>query len=368
MRRNWEPSPFRRPTGQLFEIGDNVEVTGLESETGRKLNGQIGVISSWNQETGRFDVRFGLEKEVALKPANLKKPNLVAGDCVQVSGLESESGKTLNGQKGHITSYVEEEDCYQVCFEPERRLNLKPENVERPPMGIGDGVEVFGLESESGKLLNGLKGVITARTEDTGRFQVGFMDPEKVVSLRPENLKRPDVGPGDVVLVLGLESEAGMLLNGQKGLIARLTEETGRFEVQFKLVRLCREHLTKVDVAMNPGDAVEVHSLAPESGGKALNGQKGVITQYLKQTAMYQVKFGPTKSMSLKADHLRKFGPSAGDNVEVSGLTSESGKQLNGQRGVVVTYKEEKGRFEVRFGADKLVALKAENLGAWKVV
>eukprot|EP00411_Alexandrium_monilatum_P021036 CAMPEP_0175223464 /NCGR_PEP_ID=MMETSP0093-20121207/21347_1 /TAXON_ID=311494 /ORGANISM="Alexandrium monilatum, Strain CCMP3105" /LENGTH=370 /DNA_ID=CAMNT_0016517071 /DNA_START=42 /DNA_END=1154 /DNA_ORIENTATION=+ len=367
-RRSWEPGLFRRPTGQLFEIGDCVEVSGLESEAGRKLNGQVGVISSWNEETGRFDVRFGLEKEVSLKPSNLKKPDLVAGDCVEVSGLESESGKTLNGQKGFITSFVEEEDCYQVCFEPERRVSLKPENVERPPLGVGDSVEVCGLESESGKLLNGQRGVITQRVEDTGRFQVGFISPEKVVNLKPENLTRPPLGPRDTVLAVGLESESGMLLNGQKGFITMHVEETGRFEVQFKLVKLGAEHLTKVDVALSPGDAVEVTGLAPESGGKALNGQKGLITKYLKESGMYHIKFGPSKSMSLKLENLRKFGPSAGDNVEVSGLTSESGRQLNGQRGVVMTYAEDTGRFQVRFAGDKVVSLKAENLGAWKSV
>lgn len=368
-RVNCDPGPFRRPTGQLFEIGDSVEVAGLESEGGRQLNGRVGVVTAWKPETGRFDVLFGSDKEVALKPSNLKKPKLVVGDCVEVSGLESDNGKALNGQQGHILSFsVEDGGSFQVCLEKERRLNLKPENVERPPLGVGDSVEVCGLESESGKQLNGQKGVIVQQAEETGRFKVGFHDPEKVVSLKPENLSRPPLGPGDTVLVVGLESESGRLLNGQKGLAAKQAEESGRWEVEFKVVRLTAESLKKIDLALNPGDAVEVHGLAPESGGKALNGQKGGITMYLKDTGLYQVKFGPTKMMSLKAENLRKFGPSADDNVEVSGLESESGKKLNGQRGVVVGYAEETGRFQVRFDGDKVVALKAENLGAWKVV
>mmetsp|Transcript_57835 Transcript_57835/g.134712 ORF Transcript_57835/g.134712 Transcript_57835/m.134712 type:complete len:370 (+) Transcript_57835:145-1254(+) len=369
MKRFPQPSVFRSTTeGQVYHVGDTVEVFGLESESGKKLNGQTGVVTGYNEESGRFDVRFGYEKEVSLKPANLKRPSLIPGDCVEVSGLESESGKSLNGQKGHITSYLEEVDSYKVCFEPERLLNLKPENVTRPPFGPLDPVEVCGLESESGKELNGRTGVIVKPVEDSGRFQVRLEDPEKLVNLKPENLKRPPVGPGDTILVEGLESETGQLLNGQKGLITRMVEETGRFEVRFRIVCIGAANLSKVELALNPGDGVEVLGLAPESGGKALNGQKGLVVKYLRDSGMYMVKFGPTKSMSLKAENLRRFGPSAGDKVEVSGLQSESGRQLNGQRGEVVTYAEDTGRFQVRFAGGKVVGLKAENIGAWKVV
>jgi len=366
--RSARPAFKSRPTGLAFEIGDCVEVFGLESETGRPLNGRTGVVSSYTEETGRFQVRFGLEKEVALKPSNLRRPELIPGDCVEVSGLESESGRLLNGQKGHITRYVEAADCYDVCFEPERMVNLKPENLCRPPLGVADSVEVVGLESEGGKALNGRKGVVTKFVEDAGRFQVQFLNPEKLVNLKPENLTRGELGPGDAVEVSGLESESGKLLNGQRGVITRHCEASDRFEVRFKLVSLGAANLTKVDAAFGPGDGVLVSGLPPESGGKALNGQRGLVTQYLKDSGMFQVRFGPNKAMGLQAKYLQKFGPSPGEQVEVSGLTSESGRQLNGQRGVVVTYVEEAGRFQVRFGQDKVVNLKAENLGAFTAI
>merc|ERR1711933_449237 len=110
------------------------------------------------------------------------------------------------------------------------------------------------------------------------------------------------------------------------------------------------------------GDCVVVSGLATESGGKALNGQRGVVTKYVKETGMFQVRFGPSKSMNLKASHLKKYGPSPEDRVEVFGLMSETGRQLNATRGTVVKYDDEAGRFQVRFEAGKLVNLKAENL------
>jgi len=304
---------------------------------------------------------------VSLKQGNLRRPALAPGDFVQVGGLESESGQALNGQRGHVVKYIEATGGFQVNLEAERLFNLKADNVARPPLGKGDSVEIQGLESESGKLLNGQRGVLLGDLEE-GRFKVGLLDPEKVVSVRPENLTRPPLGPGVIVEVSGLESENGRLLNGQRGTIKRDLDETSRFEVRFKLVCLSPANLTRAETPLTPGDCVVVSGLAPESGGKMLNGQKGTVTKYLKETGQFQVRFGPTKLMSLATKHLQRVGPGAGDNVEVSGLESESGKLLNGQRGTVVTYVEGAGRFQVRFGDGKLVNMKAENLGAWKPV
>jgi len=50
------------------------------------------------------------------------------------------------------------------------------------------------------------------------------------------------------------------------------------------------------------------------------------------------------------------------DFVEVVGLESESGKQLNGRRGAVLAYIEESGRFEVQASPCQAVRLKPSNL------
>jgi len=358
------PEPtVNKYAGLPYGLGECVEVWGLESEKGKALNGQNGVIAGYNEETKRFDIRFMGDTVSSLKAFNLRKPRLLKGDCVEVSGLESEGGQSFNGQKGHITGYNEESGCFQVIFDPERRVNLKPENLVRGELTSGDRVQAFGLESESGKALNGQKGILESFVPSASRWQVNFFELDRVVNLKTENLERLPLGVSDAVAVVGLESETGRLLNGQKGIITQHNEETGRFEVRFKVVNLDVANLTKVALAFQVGDCVEVFGLDAENGGKALNGQKGAISTYVKETSMFGVRFGPNKVMNLKADHLRKFGPSPGDRVEVWGLDSDAGRQMNGQQGTVKRYLEEKGRFEVKLGPEeKLVSLKAPNL------
>ncbi|CAK0832717.1 unnamed protein product, partial [Prorocentrum cordatum] len=50
------------------------------------------------------------------------------------------------------------------------------------------------------------------------------------------------------------------------------------------------------------------------------------------------------------------------DWVKVVGLESEAGKALNGRRGVVVQFIEANGRYEVKFGADQMALLRPDKL------
>jgi len=52
----------------------------------------------------------------------------------------------------------------------------------------------------------------------------------------------------------------------------------------------------------------------------------------------------------------------AGDAVEIFGLTSDAGRQLNGCKGIATRNIPETGRFEVRIKEDKRVTVKKENL------
>jgi len=406
-----------------FKQGDYVEVHGLESESGRPLNGQRGVVESYVDDKGRFEVRLGSDKLVNLKPENLMEPELNPGTQVEIHGTDAEGGNKLwDGQKGCIIKYLEEEDKLQVHIDPEKMVNLKAENLKRPPLGpgsLGQQVEVCGLESESGRLMNGRLAIIMTYVAESSRFQVQLLEDaeerleenrrrwdltsvkelraecgrlhvdladcfdkdsvvkqllarqeassaigSKVVNLKIENLCRPEIGPGDAVQVVGLESESGKLLNGQEGMITTLKNENDRFEVRFRMLNMSYENLKKVSLAFIPGDCVEVHGLPNVSGGKMLNGKRGRITKYVKETGQFQVCLGPSKLMSLNSDNLTKVadGLNPGDLVEAHGLSSESGSQLNGKTGVIVDYVEGTGRLEVLFEDEKSARLKADNL------
>lgn len=65
---------------------------------------------------------------------------------------------------------------------------------DAPRFVIDDEVEVFGLESESSRMINGRMGVVVQYIEDAGRYEVKF-GPEQFALLRPDRLRRRP--PGD---------------------------------------------------------------------------------------------------------------------------------------------------------------------------
>jgi len=62
-----EPDP-----AATFALGDYVQVHGLESEGGQRLNGNYGIIAKHVPERERFEVRFSRHTVVSLRPANLR--------------------------------------------------------------------------------------------------------------------------------------------------------------------------------------------------------------------------------------------------------------------------------------------------------
>eukprot|EP00747_Dinoflagellata_sp_TGD_P120576 gnl/TRDRNA2_/TRDRNA2_173275_c2_seq8.p1 gnl/TRDRNA2_/TRDRNA2_173275_c2~~gnl/TRDRNA2_/TRDRNA2_173275_c2_seq8.p1 ORF type:complete len:540 (+),score=113.69 gnl/TRDRNA2_/TRDRNA2_173275_c2_seq8:109-1728(+) len=53
--------------------GDSVEVSGLESQNGKVLNGKTGLITKYVDESGRFEVSFGKGNVASLRRENLAK-------------------------------------------------------------------------------------------------------------------------------------------------------------------------------------------------------------------------------------------------------------------------------------------------------
>mmetsp|Transcript_98368 Transcript_98368/g.219668 ORF Transcript_98368/g.219668 Transcript_98368/m.219668 type:complete len:347 (+) Transcript_98368:302-1342(+) len=127
------------------------------------------------------------------------------------------------------------------------------------------------------------------------------------------------------------------------------------------LVRAPRDRL-EVLRAIPPGSEVELAGLSVAE----LNGRKGEVVRYHGEKGRFEVRLfgeasGATKA--LRGDNLqivRTFSP--GDEMVLGGLKTES---LNGQRGEVLGYLAEKGRFEVRLRASgEVKAIQGENLQA----
>lgn len=175
--------------------GTCVEVIGLESDGGRTLNGRKGIIQKSIEERGRLQVRLGPEKLASLKPANLKKVELSVSERLEVLGLApAQSAPDTSGaaQTKAATAPAAFEPSAPEAAQAEVATAEAPaaraneEAQAAPVFRPGQCVEVFGLESENGRQMNGCKGLILRYLSDKGRFEVSL---DKVVSLKPDNLR-----------------------------------------------------------------------------------------------------------------------------------------------------------------------------------
>lgn len=238
----------------------------------------------------------------------------------------------------------------------------------------GDKVEVFGLESGIGRGLNGQTGVVLRFIEESGRFEIQFSDTNSK-QLRPNNLMKlygehgaTTFKSGDAVEIFGLESAEHHQLNGLTGLIHRFIPDKSRYEVRIsnsKTVTVRSQNLMKVyddptAFSFSSGDVVTISALTSATGS-AMNGQQAVVVKSTDEGRL-EVRFASGKLLHVKPCNLTKVGLMQGDLVEICGLQSKQGEELNGWKGTIVQYIEESGRFEVRLPPRRHVCLKPENL------
>ena len=295
----------------LLALGDAVEIIGLKSTRGQALNGQHGVTTAWLEEKSAFEITLSGGRKGHLRPANLRKvsqqgappeslppqavpppplqadpspppqappsPQHATGDPVEVFGLQSDKGKKLNGKVALVLGWLPELGRYEVEVpnEGDRPLeaplifNLKPGNLTEPrahrgsALVVGDAVEIHGLTSAQGEKLNYQRGVVSAWLEDKGRFKL-VVPNHPPVNITPEHLRRvqcqdedtrPEVAApaspilsdpsdaeknagasrplalGDAVEIIGLKSTRGQALNGQHGVTTAWLEEKSAFEI-----------------------------------------------------------------------------------------------------------------------------------------
>lgn len=107
-----------------FVYGDGVEVIG------KRLRGQKGAVSKVSSEN-EVQIQLADGKVETLKAQELRAMDFHPVDCVEAFGLTSESGRSLNGKIGIVTRFVPESGRFEVSF-PQSKVNLRPENLRKP--------------------------------------------------------------------------------------------------------------------------------------------------------------------------------------------------------------------------------------------
>jgi len=245
------------------------------SEQGKQLNGLVGAIVGHSEETARFQVELDQEKKVvSVKDANLRTPEPQTGDRIEVFGLESENGSKLNGRQGTVVEYLVDKERYKLELAAGEFVSVKLVNIRRISGGEAK-TKANGSASSSSSSSETKKR--KKKAEKSAMFSAEplkkkkkDMNPDELMEkllgkLDPTTAKKPKsdpdpedsadarvraagaaaaaaavaasrmlepLKPGDTVEVCGLQSEAGKALNRKTGVITKFDEAKGRFLVE----------------------------------------------------------------------------------------------------------------------------------------
>mmetsp|Transcript_59859 Transcript_59859/g.110845 ORF Transcript_59859/g.110845 Transcript_59859/m.110845 type:complete len:701 (+) Transcript_59859:146-2248(+) len=295
-----------------------------------------------------------LQASTGPSDANKDEEQLQVGDRVEVHGLESEQGKLLNGEVGIIIGFLEDKGRFQIQLDKDNKvISAKPGNLTKVspdgddegedddghrPLETGDKVEVYGLESDAGAKLNGRIGVIVEYLTDKERFKVQLAEQE-CVSVKPSNLRRHRAARGGASKSKRSQSPSESSSSSSRPKKKQKTKK--QLSPEEEMERLLKQAKpSKLPKASRPPDPEE--SGPPDAADAAARAA------------------GAAAAAAAAAAATEPLKP--GDQVEVFGLKSAAGKSLNGKTGMITKFDKEKGRFQVELGQANIQSVKPENL------
>lgn len=284
-----------------FAVGDRVEVLGLSSEAGQRLNGRAGSVAEVLADKGRLKIQLAAEEFVALKPDNLRRVagagELIVGDRVEITGLESESGSKLNGTVGKIVAHDAEKGRFNVEVGMQQKLSVKPVNLKQRSPSPPD----------------------ASRKRPASRSSSSSSSSSS--SARPRKEAKKTLSPEEQLekILRGERREAREATKAARAEGAKAAEAAAA--AMREAAAAAAAKAAAPERSMSPGDHVEVFGLQSEAGRK-LNGKNGVITKFEPEKGRFQVDLGQAAVQSLKPENLRPFSKSASVIDDYRGSTA----------------------------------------------
>lgn len=336
------------------EVGQYVEIHGLESESGKLLNGKAGVVTLFIEDKGRYQIQLGPDSFVSIKAANLRRiapppadedtgqeqdeekdeqkddkkasnghaaqsdnghaqpenaesrssnaqQTFLVGSRVEVKGLESESGMKLNGRVGHITEYLSDKERYKIQLSVEEHVSIKEANlIPRSPLPRQDGSASSSSSSDDEDARK--------KVEEKKRKKEAK---QNFSSKKAKKDKKTKTADDALDRLLGNaqyeETQAQKAARKAGEAAAKAAAEASEKAAAWAAAEMAK--------ALHPGDRVEVHSLQSESG-KKLNGKTGVVKRFIAEKGRWEVDLFQASLQSLKPDNLKRLGrgSSSGDS------------------------------------------------------
>lgn len=184
-----------------FEIGDFVQLHGLQNSSSFHLNKQVGTVVVWSEPFKQWCVSLDKDKDcfsASAKPANMMhvvpaQGPFQIGDFIRLHSLIS--APHLNGETGTVQAWNTTEERYRVILKNGKHTGILVKSANMThismPQGrfqIGDSVRLQDLKNASD--LNGETGTVRAwnpTAEGGGRYRV-ILQNGHPISVKPTNL------------------------------------------------------------------------------------------------------------------------------------------------------------------------------------
>jgi len=317
-----EPAPSKDGSAMGLIVGSRVRVHGLIARP--DLNGLHGTLVDFDEEEGRWRVRFDDGAGKLLWPANLEisasAQSAVSGDTqknvevttthshapapassqkieegqvVRVCGLQARP--ELNGQEGTVVEFDDGEGRWKVwmndgsgkMFKPSTLEIVQPVQATRPPVnedatGIGPGVSVRTCDLRARPELNGLHGTVVEFDDTEERWKVRMADGTGKM-FKTSNLEACQFG-----------SEKDKALEGAPSPVATQFSPMPR---DTTLDKLTPDGVREIKV----GDAVRICGLQAKP---ELNGLEGTAVEWDEHESRWKVRIQDGSGKMLKPANL----------------------------------------------------------------
>lgn len=217
---------------------------------------------------------------------------------------------------------------------------------------VDDPVLISGLQSSAGQKLNGRHGIITAFMEESNRFQVE-LGPGESHAVKPENLRYSEKCAPTNKRTAGSNGSSSSESSEERKRKKRAKKRKKQAATTFS-------NFTAFDqTGCNYSGKSREEMTAEEKMHELLHGPMSVTErdQYVRQQTAERKHQEESKPRTKAAGAL-----GVGDAVIIHGLQSASGQKLNGRSGVIASFIESSGRFQVNLGKGEAPAVKRDNL------